>query len=160
MSDRRRIVQVLSNLISNAARHSQDSTAIRVMAMEEDFYVTVSVVDQGRGVSAERLPHLFRKFTRIEGDDGRREIERTGLGLSICKGLVEAHGGRICAESDGLGKGARLIFTLPVADKDELGDMAGSTRFSDRSWRAENEGVRILAASVPHALRHVCHILS
>ena len=77
MSDRQRIGQVLSNLISNAARHSNESTAIRVTAA--DFHVAVSVTDEGRGVPAERLLHLFRKFSRIEGGDRRREIEGTGL---------------------------------------------------------------------------------
>ena len=157
MSDRRRIGQVLSNLISNAARHSHDSTAIRVAAVAEDLHVAVTVTDQGRGVSAEWLPHLFRKFSRIEGDAWRREIEGTGLGLAICKGIVEAHGGRIWAESEGEGKGARFTFTLPLADQDDFGAGGGEPAPSGRGA----QGVRILTVDDdPLALRHVRDILS
>ena len=107
--------------------------------------------DAGREVS-ERLPHLFRKFSRIDGEDRRRDIAGSGLGLAICKGIVEAHGGRIWAESDGPGLGARFTFTIPVA-----GDAAaGVPRLSDRSRRAERERTRILAVDDdPQTLRYV-----
>ena len=73
MADRRRIVQVIGNLLSNAARHSPESSAIRVSAVRDGVYVEISVVDGGRGIPSERLPHLFRKFSRREEDDpGRR----------------------------------------------------------------------------------------
>ena len=85
--DRRRIVQVISNLISNAARHSPESSAIRVIAARREFFVEVSVLDEGRGIPADRLPHLFRKFSRVEAEDPGGD---TGLGLAICKGIVEA----------------------------------------------------------------------
>ena len=103
MADPRRIVQVLGNLLSNAARHSPESSPIQVTAVRQDPHVAVSVADQGKGVSEERLPHLFRRPTRTDGEGG------AGLGLAICKGIVEAHGGRIRAESDGPGKGARFL---------------------------------------------------
>ena len=161
MSDRRRIGQVLSNLISNAARHSHDSTPIWVTAEVQEFYVAVSVTDQGRGVQAERLPHLFRKFSRIEGSARRREIEGTGLGLAICKGIVEAHGGRIWAESEGEGQGARFTFTLPLADQDEAGVPPGTGHLSVRPGRAGAQGARILVVDDdPLALRHVRNILT
>ena len=92
LADRLRIAQVLNNLLSNADRHSDETSTIHVSASREGSHVAISVADEGRGVSVERLPHLFRKFTRIEGDDRRNDIEGTGLGLSICKGIVEAHG--------------------------------------------------------------------
>ncbi len=114
MADRRRIVQVIGNLLSNAARHSPESSAIRVSAVREGFHVEVSVADEGRGIPAERLPRLFRKFSSTEQDDQGRD---NGLGLAICKGIVEAHGGRIWAESDGPGLGARFTFTLPAANE-------------------------------------------
>ena len=98
MADRRRITQVIGNLLSNAARHSPESSVIRVAAVRDGVHVEVSVVDEGRGIPAERLPHLFRKFSRWEDDDAGGD---TGLGLAICKGIVEAHGGRIWAESEG-----------------------------------------------------------
>ena len=112
MADRGRIVQVIANLLSNAARHSPQSSLIEVRAAREGAHVEVSVADQGRGIPAEDLPRLFGKFSRREGRDTTGD---TGLGLAICKGIVEAHGGRIHAESDGPGLGARFVFTLPVA---------------------------------------------
>ena len=73
----------------------------------------ITVADDGVGIAPERLPRLFRRFSRAEGDDV--EGVGAGLGLAICRGIVEAHGGRIRAESDGLGLGARFTFTLPAA---------------------------------------------
>ena len=112
MADRRRIVQVIGNLLSNAARHSPESSVIRVSAARDGAHVEFSVADEGRGIPTERLPHLFRRFSQREDDDPGGD---TGLGLAICKGIVEAHGGRIRAESDGPGLGARFAFTVPAA---------------------------------------------
>ncbi len=110
LADRLRIVQVLGNLLSNAAGYSPDGSPILVTAVRDGVHVAVSVADQGRGIPAELLPGLFRKFSRASGVDG------SGLGLAICKGIVEAHGGRIWAESDGPGLGARFTFTLPAVE--------------------------------------------
>ena len=152
MADRRRVVQVLSNLLSNAARHSHEASAIGVSAVREGYHVAVSVTDEGRGIAAERLPHLFRKFSRLEGEDRRRDIAGSGLGLAICKGIVEAHGGRIWAESDGPGLGARFTFTIPVAQDAGI----GAANLPVRSRRAERERERILAVDDdPQTLRHV-----
>ena len=101
MADGRRIIQVLNNLLTNAARYSHEASAIGVSAVREGYHVAVTVTDEGRGIAAERLPHLFRKFSRIDGEDRGRDIAGSGLGLAICKGIVEAHGGRIWAESGG-----------------------------------------------------------
>ena len=120
LADRRRIVQVLGNLLANAARHSPESSVIRVNAVREDVARCVLGGDEGRGIPAESLPHLFRKFSRAQSEDQGGD---TGLGLAICKGIVEAHGGRIWAESDGPGLGARFTFTLPaVAETGERRD--------------------------------------
>ena len=67
MADRRRIVQVLGNLLANAARHSDEASPIRLKASPEDDCVAISVSDEGRGIAPERLPYLFRKFARIYG---------------------------------------------------------------------------------------------
>ena len=109
LADRRRIEQVLGNLLSNAARHAPESTPIRIAAAREDGRVAVSVSDEGRGIAPELLPHVFSRRT-VGGHAAGH-----GLGLAICKGLVEAHGGRIRAASDGPGRGATLTFTLPLA---------------------------------------------
>ena len=116
MADRERIVQVLNNLLSNAARHSPESSPIRVEAAREAGHVAVSVCDEGRGIPTEMLRQLFRKHVALGGGNAAEGTGPSGLGLSICKGLVEAHGGRIRAQSPGLGHGARFTFTLPVAE--------------------------------------------
>ena len=116
MADRRRIVQVLNNLFSNASRHAPESSPIRVTAVREGAHVAISVADEGRGVAPERLPHLFRKHTGFAGGDREGALGAAGLGLAICKGLVEAHGGRIRAASGGAGQGTEVTFTLPVAE--------------------------------------------
>ena len=122
LADRRRVVQVIGNLLTNAARHSPELSLIRVSAVRDGVDVEISVSDQGRGIPTERLPRLFRKFSHREEDDHGGD---TGLGLAICKGIVEAHGGRIRAESDGLGLGARFVFTLPAVE--EAGAVPGQS---------------------------------
>ena len=157
MADRRRIAQVLVNLLTNAARHSPESSAIRVSAVGEDVHVVVSVADEGRGIPAESLPHLFRKFSRVQSEEQSGD---TGLGLAICKGIVEAHGGRIWAESDGTGLGARFTFTLPTVDA-AGGDITdrpqtASNRSARQQQREERERVRVLVVDDdPNDLRYV-----
>ena len=154
MAHRRRIVQVLNNLFSNASRHSPESSPIRVAALREGVHVAVSVSDQGRGVTPERLPKLFQKYTGDGAEDGKRGLAGTGLGLAICKGLVEAHGGRIWAESGGTGQGTRFTFTLPVAEQASAGGPSSPSRPSLPSdWREE---ARILVVDDdPLMLRYV-----
>ena len=117
MADRERIVQVLNNLFSNAARHAPESSPIRVEAARDGTHVAISVSDKGGGIPPDQLPRLFRKRGGLKG--GR------GLGLTISKGLVEAHGGRIRAESGGPGLGARFTFTLPAAGDEAALDAGG-----------------------------------
>ena len=149
-ADRRRIVQVLGNLLSNAARHSPESSAIRVSAVREGVHVAFSVADDGVGVAPERLPYLFRKFSRSEG--GERGSVGAGLGLAICKGTVEAHGGRIWAESDGPGLGACFTFTLPAAERPDV----LLPRSPSRSRGRGRQRVRVLAVDDdPQALRYL-----
>ena len=153
MADRGRIVQVLTNLLSNAARHSPESSPIRVAAEREGVHVAISVSDKGQGVPLDQLPHLFRKSARVGGDRG---IRGSGLGLAICKGLVEAHGGRIRAESGGAGLGTRFTFTLPVAEAAGTGAAAGLARGPSRPPREERERTRILVVDDdPQTLRYV-----
>ena len=151
MADRRRIVQVLSNLLSNAARQSPESSVIRVSAVRDGVHVAVSVADEGRGIPAESLPHLFRKFSGTQSDEQGGD---TGLGLAICKGIVETHGGRIWAESDGPGTGARFTFTLPIVE--ETGNRSATTRSPVSTLREVEERLRILAVDDdPQVLRYV-----
>ncbi len=156
MADRRRCVQVLGNLLSNAARHSPDSSIITVTALLEESQVLFSVADEGSGLAAEVLPQLFTKFSRIDGDGRGRDLEGSGLGLAICKGIVEAHGGRIWAESEGPGQGARFTFTLPVVDEAARAEPPGPARPAARPPRADRDRPRILAVDDdPQSLRSV-----
>ena len=161
MTDRRRIVQVLSNLLSNAAKFSDEQSMIKVSAVRAGFQVAVSVADEGRGIPAERLPHLFRKFSQVNGEERQRDLAGSGLGLAICRGIVEAHGGRIWAESDGPGQGARFTFTVPVAEREETGDAIEAAPVSERPELTPAGRTPILAVDDdPHALRYIRGILS
>ncbi len=150
LADRRRIVQVMNNLLANAARHSPETSPIRIAAGREGVHVAVRVSDQGRGVSPERLGQLFHKYA---GDgDGRS----SGFGLAICKGLVEAHGGRIRAESEGPGRGMRLTFTIPVAEQNREGGPAGASPRRSGPPREGRRPVPILVVDDdPQTLRYV-----
>ena len=159
LADKRRIVQVLGNLLSNAARHSPESSAIRVAAAWEGVDVAVSVADKGRGIPVERLPHLFHKFARTGREDRGRGVG-AGLGLAICKGLVEAHGGRIRAESEGAGLGTRFTFTIPVVEEAGNGAATSPAQTPIRSRRAGPERTRVLVVDDdPQALGYVRGIL-
>ncbi len=108
------IDRVLSNLIENAVRHTPAGTSIRVSAAEGNQEVVVSVEDNGHGIPAEAISHIFDRFYRgqVRRSDARPGL---GLGLAVAKGLVESHRGRIWVESSE-GHGARFSFTLPLDD--------------------------------------------
>ena len=111
-----------------------------------------SVTDEGRGIPAERLPHLFGKFSGVNAGEPGGD---TGLGLAICKGIVEAHGGRIRAESGGPGLGARFTFTLPTVGKAGQ-DPADAARASRPGTQEPGEGALVLAVDDdPQELRHI-----
>jgi signal transduction histidine kinase len=115
--DPARLGQVLDNLLSNAAKYSPPEAEI-LLAVELDHdEVVVSVHDRGVGIAPEHLPHLFDRFFRVPGADTER-VGGFGLGLSIARDLIAAHGGRIWAESGGEGQGSSFRFALPVASAD------------------------------------------
>ena len=152
MVERRRIVQVLNNLLSNAARQSPESSTIRIGAVRDGVHVAFFVEDEGRGIPRELIPLLFRKHSRVHDDFG--SAMGSGLGLAICKGIVEAHGGRIWAESEGVGMGARFTFTLPAVL--DAGFAAPPVRAAAPPARAARNQTRILVADDdPRTLRYV-----
>lgn len=160
LADGRRIVQVLSNLISNAIRYSPERSAIQVTATRENFQVVIGVANEGKGVPTERLPYLFRKYSRFEAEGRGPEGRGSGLGLAICKGIVEAHGGRIWAESDGEDLGTRFIFTLPLAAESDFAENV-TARMPGRLRVQAGQPTRILVVDDdPHTLRNVRIILS
>ncbi len=154
MADRRRIVQVLGNLLSNASRHSGEASPIGVNVELQGAHVAVSVSDMGQGIPAELLPHLFRRLSSSDGIGQGRDQARSGLGLAICRGIVEAHGGRIRAESEGTGRGATITFTIPAAEP-------VSTAPVPRSRRTSRQLTRVLAVDDdPEALRQLRDVLT
>ena len=108
-----RILQVLVNLLGNALRATPAEGSVAVRARAHGDAVTIEVADTGAGIAPEHLPHLFERFYRV--DKARsRALGGHGIGLTISKALVEAHGGQIWVTSDGPGKGATFRFTLPL----------------------------------------------
>jgi NtrC-family two-component system sensor histidine kinase KinB len=110
LADRGQIERVVTNLVSNAIRHTDPGGEIRASAVRRQGYVAISVKDTGHGIRPEYLAHIFEKFIRVpdapSGD--------AGLGLAISKRIVEAHGGKIVVQSE-VGRGTTFTFTLPVA---------------------------------------------
>lgn len=110
-ADPERVLQVLSNLISNAIKFSKPGSEVTIGAERDGRDVVLRVLDRGKGIAPDEIAHVFDRFWRAR--DGSRE--GAGLGLAIARGIVESHGGRIWVESV-LGEGSTFYFTLPAAD--------------------------------------------
>jgi PAS domain S-box-containing protein len=121
LCDEERILQVLNELVANAIKFSPPDTAIRLSAQpgkensDGSDEVCFTVEDEGRGIAAEKLERIFERFQQGDASDSRA-LGGTGLGLALCRSIVEQHGGRIWAES-APGKGSQFHFTLPAATK-------------------------------------------
>ncbi len=115
--DRNRLIQVLTNLLSNAAKYGPDNETVRIRTRCAHGTVRVSVIDRGEGVPPEFRPRLFEKFTRHDSSD-TRTVSGTGLGLSIARAIVEAHGGRIGFFAY-RSVGTTFYFELPLRERDE-----------------------------------------
>ncbi len=112
MAEASRLERVLVNLLENAAKYSSPGTTIRVSASTADEKIAISVADNGIGIPSDAREMVFGKFVRLHGGDDS-QVSGTGLGLALCKAIVEAHGGKIWVESEP-GKGATFIFTIPA----------------------------------------------
>lgn len=112
-ADADRLVQVLTNLLANALRHTPAGGTVTIAARERGGWVDLTVTDTGSGIAPEHLPHVFERFYR--GDAARTRTGGSGIGLTIARALVEAQGGTIRAESAGSGQGATFTVSLPIA---------------------------------------------
>src|SRR6266487_5576452 len=113
--DEDRAVQVLTNLTGNALQYTPENGRVTLSAKRTNNEVQVSVRDTGLGIPPEHLQHIFDRFYRVDKSRSRRAGGGSGIGLTIARALVEAHGGRIWAESAGEGQGSTFSFTLPTA---------------------------------------------
>ncbi len=114
LGDRARLGQVLDNLLNNAAKYSPDGSKIVLTLTREGSDVIVFVEDRGAGIAPEHIPHVFDRLYRVSGPETRR-AKGLGLGLSIVKEIVTAHGGRVSVESEGQGRGSTFRVSLPAA---------------------------------------------
>jgi PAS domain S-box-containing protein len=137
-ADSSRLQQVIWNLLSNAIKFSPRGAEVRIAIRDESDGLRLTVTDQGQGISPEFLPYLFDRFTQSDAGSNRQR-GGLGLGLSIVKQLVEAHGGTISAHSDGAGRGARFEVWLPT-DGVQESETHGESQFDDSLVAEETEG--------------------
>ncbi|MBI5824213.1 MAG: HAMP domain-containing protein [Chloroflexi bacterium] len=113
LADEDRALQILTNLLGNALQYTPESGTVTVAIAREKNMACFSIHDSGIGIPAEHLAHIFDRFYRVDKSRSRTH-GGSGIGLTISKHLVEAHGGKIWAESDGANKGSMFVFTLPI----------------------------------------------
>lgn len=160
-ADWERIGQVLQNLLAHMTRNSTGASTVRVSASRDDIFIAVSISSDGQGTLGTELSLLFRRFSPSSLDLNQLVFSGEGLNLAICKGIVEAHGGRIWAGAGPSGHGMTVTFTIPITD-----DPAGGTAFTPdlprpHQAKAPNEKLRVLVAvDDPSALRSVRNTLS
>jgi signal transduction histidine kinase len=119
-ADAARVDQVVGNLLLNAAKYGDPSAPTRVTLSRRDAEVEVAIENRGPGIHPDELPKLFQRFQRLASGPSRRNLPGTGLGLYICKGIIEAHGGRIWARSEP-DETTSFHFTLPLSEPPQGG---------------------------------------
>ena len=134
-----RLAQVLSNLLTNAARYTPEGGHIALAASQEDGTVRVEIRDDGAGIAPDSLERIFEMFTQVRGRDGAGGAG-LGIGLALSRGLVELHGGKLVAQSEGLGHGSTFTVELPAAPQPEAAEAQSGP--SDTPTRAR----RVLVA--------------
>lgn len=115
LADEDRAIQILTNLTGNALQYTPDGGKITISAKRLDSEVQISIRDTGIGIPSEHLSHIFDRFYRVDKSRSRQSGGGSGIGLTIARALVEAHGGGIWVESAGIEKGSTFAFTLPIA---------------------------------------------
>ena len=159
-----RILQTLTNLISNAIKFSPEGGSVVVSATSDRTHMQFSVEDHGRGIPEDKIGAIFERFQQVDASDSR-EKGGTGLGLAICRTIVQQHGGRIWVRSH-LGKGSTFSFTIPLTEPAKKPEILPSspTRVlvcDDDPWLlnivskllSENGYVPLISSSVPEMLR-------
>jgi len=117
-ADKLRFCELFDNVLNNSVKYSPDGGTIVINSEKQNNgFVQISIKDEGMGMTSEQLEHMFDDF--YKADPSRHDFNSSGLGMSICKRIVENHGGQIRVESPGLGKGTTMFFNLPVDGKEE-----------------------------------------
>ena len=152
LADRQRIGQVLSNLLYSVSRHTTDLSSLRISASQMDIYVAISVSASSEAISAGEPRQLVQEILGSQIQDIRRVAGGETLALAMCKGIVEAHGGRLSMEGQDQTGGVAFTFTLPVAPQPLVAapeEEAGPSHSKDSEWSelARSEGGRILVAT-------------
>jgi len=112
-ADEIKLRQIIFNLLSNAAKFTPDGGRVELLAWKDADELIISVSDTGVGIKREDRERIFEAFEQLDSSYTRRQ-QGTGLGLALARSLVELHGGRIWAESEGEGKGSKFTFTIPI----------------------------------------------
>ncbi|MGH7930273.1 MAG: hybrid sensor histidine kinase/response regulator, partial [Candidatus Binatia bacterium] len=147
-ADKFRLTQVLSNLLHNAAKYTERGGSITLAAQRHGNQLAISVKDSGIGIPADKLDHIFEVFAQLD-----TSLERTrgglGLGLTLVKRLVELHGGKVEAKSEGLEKGSEFILRLPILPSPSSGDLSKTP--SAASISKVSRPLRVLVVDDNHA---------
>ena len=167
LGDPNRLQQVIWNLLSNAIKFTPQKGEVKIIARRLNSHMEIMICDTGQGISAEFLPYVFDRFRQADGTTTRR-FGGLGLGLAIVKQLIELHGGRVEARSDGDGCGSSFVVSLPV-NSEHLAPLAQPLKRPDprpeehqRSQELQSlEGLKVLVVDDEHdALRYLERILA
>jgi len=137
-ADKIYIEELFTNLLNNSFKYTNKSGIITIDAMENDGSILVSIKDTGIGMTKDQLDHIFDEF--YKSDITRHDFDSSGLGLSICKRIVERHGGKVWAESEGFEKGSTFYFTIPKTVKN-----CNNKDINDRYFNIESERVSFIS---------------
>src|SRR6185503_9328444 len=133
LGDPARLQQIVTNVLSNAIKFTPSGGRIEVSLRRREAYVELRIKDNGVGIAAEHLPHIFERFRQVDSSNVRAH-GGLGLGLAIVDYLVRQQAGTVSAESAGLGKGATFIVEFPLTSLEVInGNLAAVELFTDRS---------------------------
>jgi PAS domain S-box-containing protein len=127
-----RLQQIIWNLLSNAIKFTPHGGRVEISLIEQKTYIELNVIDNGQGISADFLPHIFEQFRQADSSSSRKQ-GGLGLGLAIARNLVELHGGTISATSQGIGTGATFIVRLPLPRESDVSETTNNPEFSPES---------------------------
>ena len=117
-ADKLKLTEVFNNLINNSVKYSNEEGKIIFDAKYDNKFVTISVEDDGVGMTDRQKQLIFDEF--YKADSSRHDFDSSGLGLPICKRIIEKHGGKIWVESSGIGRGSIFYFTIPINKKSDF----------------------------------------